>query len=121
MKELKIRLMERMLGAKLTAHLGYEEGKDAPADQANRLEYIPAHYQVIVTLRPKYACPKGTCSRIFIRQPDSQAVLHDSGQPAIQWNVGGIREATQARLRLHQSATRRRNRSEIDRRLDRGL
>jgi transposase-like protein len=29
MKELKIQLMERMLGAELTAHLGYEEGKDA--------------------------------------------------------------------------------------------
>ena len=29
MKELKIRLMERMLGAELTAHLGYEDGKDA--------------------------------------------------------------------------------------------
>ncbi|WP_342627927.1 hypothetical protein AAC691_17930 [Nguyenibacter vanlangensis] len=27
LKELKIRLMERMLGAELTAHLGYEEGK----------------------------------------------------------------------------------------------
>ena len=36
MKELKIRLMERMLGAELTAHLGYEEGKDAPPGQANR-------------------------------------------------------------------------------------
>ena len=31
MKELKIKLMERMLGAELTAHLGYEDGKDAPA------------------------------------------------------------------------------------------
>jgi transposase-like protein len=30
MKELKIKLMERMLGAELTAHLGYEEGKEAP-------------------------------------------------------------------------------------------
>ena len=30
MKELKIWLMERMLGAELTAHLSYEEGKDAP-------------------------------------------------------------------------------------------
>ncbi len=29
MKELKIRLMERMLGAELTAHPGHEEGKDA--------------------------------------------------------------------------------------------
>src|SRR6056297_2665429 len=35
MKELKIRLMERMLGAELTVHLGYEEGKDAPVDQPN--------------------------------------------------------------------------------------
>ena len=36
MKELKIRLMKRMLGAELTAHLGYEEGKEAPPGQANR-------------------------------------------------------------------------------------
>ena len=28
--------MERMLGAELTAHLGYEEGKDAPLGQSNR-------------------------------------------------------------------------------------
>lgn len=36
LKELKIKLMERMLGAELTAHLGYENGKDAPAGQSNR-------------------------------------------------------------------------------------
>ena len=36
MKELKIKLMERMLGAELTAHLGYEEGQDAPPGQTNR-------------------------------------------------------------------------------------
>lgn len=36
MKEVKIRLLEQMLGAELTAHLGYEEGKDAPPGQANR-------------------------------------------------------------------------------------
>ena len=36
MKELKIKLMERMLGAEMTAHLGYEDGKDAPSVQANR-------------------------------------------------------------------------------------
>ncbi|KKL17813.1 hypothetical protein LCGC14_2481780 [marine sediment metagenome] len=36
MKELKIKLMERMLSAELTAHLGYEDGKEAPAGQANR-------------------------------------------------------------------------------------
>lgn len=36
MEELKIKLMERMLGAELTAHLGYEEGKDAALNQPNR-------------------------------------------------------------------------------------
>ena len=36
LKDLKIKLMERMLGGELTAHLGYEEGKDAPPGQANR-------------------------------------------------------------------------------------
>lgn len=36
MKELKIRLMERMLGAELTEHLGYDEGKEAPVEQRNR-------------------------------------------------------------------------------------
>ncbi|WP_254604357.1 hypothetical protein [Leisingera sp. ANG59] len=36
MKELKIKLMERMMGAELTTHLGYEEGEDAPAGQSNR-------------------------------------------------------------------------------------
>lgn len=35
-KELKIKLMERMLGAELTAHLGYEDGRDAPPTQPNR-------------------------------------------------------------------------------------
>ena len=36
LKEFKIKLMERMLGAKLTAHLGYEEGKEAPPGQTAR-------------------------------------------------------------------------------------
>ena len=36
MKELKVKLMERMLGAELTAHLGYEAGQDAPPVQSNR-------------------------------------------------------------------------------------
>lgn len=35
MKELKVRLMERMLGAELTEHLGYEPGDD-PDRQSNR-------------------------------------------------------------------------------------
>ena len=28
-------------------------------DRSERLDYIPARYQVIVTVRPRYACPKG--------------------------------------------------------------
>ena len=36
MRELKLRLMERMLGAELTAHLGYESGATPPLGQANR-------------------------------------------------------------------------------------
>ena len=36
MKEPKIKLMERMLGAELRAHPGHEEGKDAPPGQTDR-------------------------------------------------------------------------------------
>jgi transposase InsO family protein len=36
MKELKIRLMGRMLGAELTAHLGYEASSEPPPGQTNR-------------------------------------------------------------------------------------
>lgn len=36
MKELKVRLMERMLGAELTEHLGYEPGADPTHHQDNR-------------------------------------------------------------------------------------
>ncbi len=36
MKELRIRLMERMLSAELTSHLGYDAGAAPPAEQTNR-------------------------------------------------------------------------------------
>jgi transposase-like protein len=36
MKELKVRLMERMLGAELTEYLGYEPDAQPAAEQANR-------------------------------------------------------------------------------------
>ena len=36
MKELKVRLMERMLGAELTEHLGYEPEADPSNDQSTR-------------------------------------------------------------------------------------
>ena len=42
MKELKVRLMERMLGAELTAHLGYEAGAVPPAEQSNRRNEVAA-------------------------------------------------------------------------------
>ena len=36
MKELKVRLMERMLGAEMTEHLGYELNAEPPSQQINR-------------------------------------------------------------------------------------
>lgn len=36
MKELNIRLIERMHGALLTSHLNYEAGDQPPAEQTNR-------------------------------------------------------------------------------------
>jgi putative transposase len=36
MKDIKKALMQRMLGAELTEHLGYEHGQEAPLVQANR-------------------------------------------------------------------------------------
>jgi transposase-like protein len=36
MKELKVRLMERMLSAELSAHLGYEANGEPPPGQSNR-------------------------------------------------------------------------------------
>ncbi len=36
MKELKVRLMERILGAELTAHLSYEPGEEPAPSQSNR-------------------------------------------------------------------------------------
>ena len=35
MKELKVRLMERMLGAEMTEHLGYEPNAELPSQQIN--------------------------------------------------------------------------------------
>jgi len=35
-KELKIKLMERMLGAELSSHLGYDPGREPPPGQGNR-------------------------------------------------------------------------------------
>ncbi|QCI99241.1 IS66 family transposase [Agrobacterium larrymoorei] len=38
-------------------------------DRTERLDRIPARYEVIVTIRPKYACPKGRTGIIQARAP----------------------------------------------------
>lgn len=38
-------------------------------DRTERLDRIPARYQVIVTIRPKYACPKGRTGVVQARAP----------------------------------------------------
>lgn len=38
-------------------------------DRSERLDYIPARYQVIVTVRARYACPKGRAGVVQARAP----------------------------------------------------
>jgi transposase len=38
-------------------------------DRTKRLDYIPARYQVIVTVRPRYACPKGRTGVVQAKAP----------------------------------------------------
>lgn len=38
-------------------------------DRTERLDYIPARYQVIVTIRPRYACPKGRAGVVQAKAP----------------------------------------------------
>jgi transposase len=38
-------------------------------DRTERLDVIPARYQVIVTVRPKYACPKGRAGVVQAKAP----------------------------------------------------
>ncbi len=47
-------------------------------DRVDRLDYIPARYQVIVTIRPKYACPKG---RTGVAQAKAPAHLLEGSWP----------------------------------------
>ena len=58
MKELKVRLMERMLGAELTAHLGYEAGAEPPAEQANRRNGVATKRVKARTARCRFRCPE---------------------------------------------------------------
>ena len=47
-------------------------------DRTERLDYIPARYQVIVTVRPRYACPKG---RTGVAQAKAPAHLLEGSWP----------------------------------------
>jgi transposase len=47
-------------------------------DRVERLDYIPARYQVIVSVRPKYACPKG---RAGVVQAEAPAHLLEGSWP----------------------------------------
>jgi len=38
-------------------------------DRTERLDYIPARYQVVVTVRPRYACPKGRTGVVQAKAP----------------------------------------------------
>ena len=38
-------------------------------DRTERLDYIPARYRAIVTIRPKYACPKGRTGVVQAKAP----------------------------------------------------
>jgi transposase len=38
-------------------------------DRSERLDYIPARYQVVVTIRPRYACPKGRTGVVQAKAP----------------------------------------------------
>ena len=38
-------------------------------DRTERLDYIPARYQVIVTVRPRFACPKGRTGVVQAKAP----------------------------------------------------
>ena len=38
-------------------------------DRSERIDVVPAQYRVIVTIRPKYACPKGRAGVVQARAP----------------------------------------------------
>lgn len=74
-KDLKLRLVERMLGAELKARLGYEDGAEPPAEQLNRRNGV-ATKRVRSSLPTEEAATK----LIFpaIRRPRSEVlVTHD--------------------------------------------
>jgi transposase-like protein len=71
MKELKVRLMERMLGAELTEHLGYEPHGDPADQQANRRNGVAR--KVL----------KGNDGAVPIDIPRDRPSTHEVGQPRL--------------------------------------
>ncbi len=47
-------------------------------DRSHRLDAVPAQYRVLVTIRPRYACPKG---RAGVTQAPAPAHLIEGGLP----------------------------------------
>jgi len=47
-------------------------------DRSHRLDVVPAQYRVLVTIRPRYACPKG---RVGVSQAPAPAHLIEGGLP----------------------------------------
>ena len=59
-------------------------------DRTERLDFIPARYQVIVTVRPKYACPKGRTGVVQV-EPLRRHWFKPNGEgrPRICWKAVG--------------------------------
>ena len=52
-------------------------------DRSHRLDVVPAQYRVLVTIRPRYACPKG---RAGVVQAPAPAHLIEGGLPTVVAN-----------------------------------
>ena len=90
MKELKIKLMERMLGAELTTHLGYEDGESAPPSQSNRrngtsskvLKGQDGELPVAIPGGVSRSCLFALCSDASVRYAEASATPGDPPCPA---------------------------------------
>ena len=56
MKELKVRLMERILGAELTKHLGYESDTQPTNQQSNRRNGTADAFRILLRPDPDADC-----------------------------------------------------------------
>jgi transposase len=56
-------------------------------DRTERLDYIPARYQVIITVRPKYACPKGRTCVVQVKAPAHLLEGPQCGGSELAWTA----------------------------------